>query len=152
MAEKLLLRVSKGCLTPADEHTQAVMRERGYHSGDVLSAELRKPRNPKFHRLAHAIGAMIADNIEAFYNMDAHTVLKRLQIEANVGCDELALNFPGIGPCTYRIPRSLAFESMDESEFQGVIKRLCEHVSKVYWPTLDAQQIQDMAQVMVSAA
>ncbi len=64
--------------------------------------------------MAHALGSLIAENIEAFPGQDAHGVLKRLQIEGNIGCDEIAVIFPGIGPCSYRIPQSLAFESMDE--------------------------------------
>ena len=150
--ERLLLRVSKGCLTPADEHTQAVMRERGYHIGDVLSAELRKPRNPEFHRLAHVFGQMLADNLDDFNGLSAHTVLKRIQLEAGIACDELWLNMPSIGPVAYRIPKSISFAQMDEAEFLETYRQMCEYISRRYWKDLDAQQIQDMAQVMVSAA
>ncbi|MDE2468113.1 MAG: hypothetical protein KGL35_05075, partial [Bradyrhizobium sp.] len=69
-----------------------------HKAGELVFAEFTKPRNPRFHRLAHSLGALIADNIEAFAGVDSHAVLKRLQIEANVGCDEIALNFPGVGP------------------------------------------------------
>lgn len=120
--------------------------------GEMVFAEFTKPRNPGFHRLAHSLGALIADNIEAFTGLDPHAVLKRLQIEGNVGCDEIALNFPGVGPCSYRVPRSMAYESMDESEFHGVIADMCEYVSRKYWTGLSAAQIEAMADAWVDAA
>lgn len=151
-AERILMRIAKGGLVPADVGSQLQLRARNYKMGDYVTAELRKPRNPGFHRLAHAFGMLVADNIEAFEGMDAHGCLKRLQIEANAGCDEIALNFPGVGPCTYRVPRSLSFESMDEAEFKQVFKAMCEHVSKTYWRDLSADQIADMASCMPEAA
>jgi hypothetical protein len=84
--------------------------------------------------------------------MDWHAVLKRLQIEANVGCDEVALNFPGVGPCSYRVPRSLSYESMDETEFHEVIAAMCKYVEKTYWTTCDPGEVERMASVWVEAA
>ena len=54
--ERILLRVERGALVPADAHSQQRLRERGYRVGDVLAAELAKPRSPGFWRLAHRIG------------------------------------------------------------------------------------------------
>ena len=118
---RVMLRVVKGALQPADSFAAQELRRRGYRIGDIVAGEIKKPRNPGFHRLAHALGSVVADNIEAFSGMDAHAVLKRLQIEANIGCDEIALNFPGIGPCTYRVPQSLSYESLDEGQFREVL-------------------------------
>lgn len=148
---KTLFRVGKGALVPHDAYTVAQLRAKGYHIGDVLAAQLSKARNPRFHRLAHALGELIAANLEPFAGIDAHDVLKRLQIEGNVGCDEVALNFPGVGPCTYRVPRSLSFESMDEGEFKAVIATMCSYVSKTYWPSLSPEKIEAMADAWVAA-
>lgn len=150
--DAILLRVEKGALVPMDEFTRRLLRSKGYAVGDVLAAELRKPRNPGFHRLAHQFGALVAENIEAFAGLSSHSVLKRLQIEGNVGCDEIALNFPGVGPCTYRVPRSLSFASMDDGEFKQVIRAMCAHVSRTYWPACTPEQIESMASAFVDAA
>lgn len=150
--ERVLLTVAKGALVPADAWSARRLRERGYNIGDSVLAELTKPRNPGFHRLAHQFGVMCVENIEAFEGMDSHAVLKRLQIEANVGCDEIALQFPGVGPCTYRVPRSLSYETMDQGEFSEAIRGMCRHVAKTYWRGLSAEQIERMAGVMVSEA
>lgn len=150
--DEVLLQVQPGALVPLDDFARHQLRTKGYRSGDVLVAQLKKPRNPRFHRLAHQFAALLVENVEAFAGMDPHGVLKRLQIEANVGCDEIALNFPGVGPCTYRVPRSLSFGSMDDGEFRQVIAAMCAHVARTYWPSLSPDRIEAMASVWVEAA
>jgi hypothetical protein len=145
------LRVIRGGYAPADATAAGALRQK-HRVGDLVFAEFTKPRSPGFHRLAHQLGAMLAANLDAFTGKDAHDVLKRLQIEANVGCDSIALNFPGIGPCEYRIPQSLSYESMDEDTFRGVIAGMCRHVSAKYWSSCSAEQIEQMASVWVEAA
>ena len=146
---KTLWRVGKGVLTPLNASTVELLRNRKYNIGDVLAAELSKPRNPGFHRLAHALGELIAHNIEAFNGINGHAVLKRLQIEGNIGCDEIALNFPGVGPCSYRIPLSLSYESMDQGDFYEVIAAMCAYVASRYWTGISPESIQQMAEVWV---
>jgi hypothetical protein len=150
--ERFAMRVQKGALVPADQLTIARLRKRAYHTGDLVFVEMKKPRNPGFHRLAHQLGVLCTENLDAFAGMESHDVLKRLQIEANVGCDEIAINFPGIGPCAYRVPRSLSYESMDDGEFKEVMAGLCRHIAATYWRGLDAARIEAMAGCMVEAA
>ena len=148
--EKVMLRVIKGGLAPADAYTQGQLRERGYKVGDIVAAEITKPRNQGFHRLAHKIGALCAANIEDFGGMSAHAVLKRLQIEARIGCDEIGIKVPGYGYMIQFIPRSLSFESMSEEEFQGVVKGFCRHIAGQYWPGMQPESIEHMAEAMVN--
>lgn len=147
--ERFPLRVIKGGFAPADNGAAARLRDRGYRVGDLVFAEFKKPRNPRFHSLAHALGTLVAENIDAFAGMNPHKVLKRLQMEANVGCDEIAYNIPGCGMVSQRIPQSLSFESMDDGEFKEVMRGLCRHIAEVYWPDLDEDEIAKMADVMV---
>ena len=74
--ERIALRIDKGCLRPADGLSQERLRERGYRVGDVVFAELKKPRNPGFHRLAHALGQMVAENIDDFEGMSSQPSIK----------------------------------------------------------------------------
>lgn len=150
--EKLLLRVAKGGFIPADGYTHMRLRERGYKMDDVVLADLVKPRNPGFHRLAHRLGQLAADNIDEFEGLDGHAVLKRIQIEAGIACDEIPLKLPVIGLITYRVPRSLSFTSMDEVEFKATIRAMSEYIAKTYWPNLSPEQIEEMAEAMPEAA
>lgn len=150
--ERFPLRIVKGAFLPADQTTLKRLRDKKFSTGDIVFVEFRKPRNPKFHRLAHALGRLICENIAAFEDLDPHKVLKRLQIEARVGCEEMAIYVPGVGMCLHLTPKSLSFESMDEGEFHEVMQGFCRHISKVYWPSLSAEQIESMAACMVEAA
>lgn len=150
--ERLLLTVAKGALVPGDGYTAKRLRERGYKVGDILLADLRKPRNPGFHRLAHRLGQLAADSIEEFDGLDGHQVLKRIQIEAGIACDEVPLKLPVIGNITYRVPRSLSFSNMDEAEFKETVRQMSEYIARAYWPSLTGEQIEAMAEAMPEAA
>lgn len=146
-----MFKVGKGALVPADDYTLSKLRTRNYRVNDVVLAEITKPRNPRFNRLFHKLGQLVSVNIEEFTGLDAHACIKRLQIEANAGCDEVIANIKGIGKCLCRIPRSLSFETMDEIEYQEVAKKICYHIHDVYWPTRTPEQIERMAMEYVEA-
>ena len=147
---RIALRVERGALVPADDHARKVLRDRDYSIGDVVFAEIRKPRNPNYHRLAHALGQLLVENLDEFAELDAHSVLKRVQLEADIACDQMAINFPGLGPCTYRIPRSLSFESLDQTQFEAVYSAMCRHIAERYWPSLTPEKVAEMAGLMAS--
>jgi hypothetical protein len=67
------------------------LRARSYKNGDVVAVNITKLRSPAFNRLAHKIGQLVAASIDDFQGMDAHQVLKRLQLEADAACEDVAL-------------------------------------------------------------
>lgn len=150
--ERILFRVSKGSLVPGDDLALARLRARGYKVGDWVTAEIRKPRNPKFHRKAHALGRLLAENIDAFTGMNPHAVLKRLQLESGVGCESVAIYVPGVGMCEHRQALSLSFENMDEGEFEETYTGLCQHIVARYWPGLGQAAIEEMSSLVGEAA
>jgi hypothetical protein len=147
--ERVYLRVIKGGLEPADSYAATQLRNKKYRVGDVLGASLTKLRNTKFNRLVHKIGQLCAANIDAFNGMDAHKVIKRLQLEGNIACEELAIVMPGVGMVTVKIPQSISFEAMDEAEFNEVAKALCRHIADRYWPGMDPERIEQLATAFV---
>jgi hypothetical protein len=146
--EKFALRVVKGGFQPADRTTESRLRDKGYRVNDIVFVQLTKPRNPKFHRLAHQFAMMLADNIEDFTGLDPHSILKRIQYEANIGCEEMGAKVPGVGFVMIRIPKSLSFESMDEGEFSEVYRNMCRYIAETYWHGMTEEQIAEMAEVM----
>lgn len=150
--ERLMFRVERGALVPADTYTQSRLREKGYRVGDLLAAELTKPRSPGFWRLAHRIGTLCVRNIDEFAGMDAHQALKKLQFDGNIECDESETTIPGVGVMIHRKPRSLSFESLDEGEFRVVARAMCRHIAERYWPHLDEDAIAEMADSFVDDA
>jgi hypothetical protein len=153
--ERLLLEVAKGALVPGDVYTASRLRARGYRVGDVLLADLRKPRSPGFHRLAHRLGELVAENVEEFAGLNAHQALKRLQVEGNIECDELPVFLSLLGQkikVNQRIPRSLSFASMDEGRFRETVQAFCRFIAAEYWPSLTPEAIEAMVDVMPESA
>ena len=144
--ERILLRVERGALVPADAHSQQRLREKGYKVGDILAAELIKPRHPGFWRLAHRIGTLCVQNIDAFNGLTAHQAIKKLQFDAGLWCDTTETEIPNLGVLTSRQPRSLSFENMEQGEFFEFVTAACQHIAETYWPNLDAEQVQAMAE------
>jgi hypothetical protein len=147
--KRVMLRVIKGGLVPADPWAASQLREKGFKVGDILGADLSKLRNPKFNRLVHRIGQLCVANIDEFKYSDAHDVLKRLQLEANIACEEIAIRLPGYGMAFHRIPKSLSFDSMDEGEYHETARAFCRYIAAKYWPGMDPEAIEEMADSFV---
>lgn len=91
-----------GALVPAHPIDQRLLKERKFHVNREVRAELKQPRNAAFHRLAHAVGHLLVDNVEAFRDLDAHAALKRVQTESGVCCEPFEID---LGRCWARSPR-----------------------------------------------
>lgn len=150
--KKIYFRVAKGALVPADPYAASVFRERGYKLNDLLAADLIKPRNPKFNRLVHQLGQLTVANIDAFSGLDAHTAIKRLQIEGKVSCDEIGVLVQGYGMVIQLIPRSLGYDSMDEGEFLQAARGISRTIAERYWPDVTPEAIEHMATCMIQEA
>lgn len=149
---KIMLEFVKGGIVPADGISVGMIRERGYRVGDIVAADLVKPRNPSNHRKAHRLGQLLVENLDAFAHLDCHTALKRIQVEGDIGCDYMALLMPGVGPVNYRVPRSLSYASLDEAEFLRIYDAMCAYIARTYWSEMEPDQIAEMAELMVQAA
>lgn len=131
---------------PADNYAQTQLRNKKYKIGDLVKVHIHKLRNQKFNRLVHRIGQLVAANIEAFSGLDAHTCIKRLQIEGRIACDEIGIMVQGYGIVIQFIPRSMSFDSMDEDEYHDCAKRICRLIADRYWQGLEPDQIEAMSE------
>lgn len=164
-----------GALVPRFMTDRRMMRERGYRVGDDLRAALSKPRILGQHRKAHLLGALVVAQVDGFEGMDSHAALKRLQRESGICCEAQEIDaspviaailaaaesllgaaaarmlgavLPEIRTITVSVPQSLAFDRMDESEFQSLYSGLCRHVADKYWQGLSPEKIDEMAELM----
>lgn len=124
-----------GALVPANGIDARLLRERKFSTGREVRAELKQPRNPAFHRLAHAIGHLLVDNVEEFRDLDGHGALKAVQTRSGVCCEPLEIDLGTLGKVTAQIARSLAFDEMSEDQFRlffdGVTAYIGEHYTSV---------------------
>lgn|SRR3990167_1596930 len=103
----------------------------------VYSAEMRKPRNPKFHNLVFALAKCALDNMpesRAYWrHYTPYDFIKALQLE--IGATEKMIKLNGE---VVQVPLSIAFESMDENEFEKTIAEpMFEVCAKVLNCTVD---------------
>jgi len=92
---------------------------------------------------------LCTENIEAFAGIDAHSVLKRLQLESGLECSEQVAELPDGTQYLIRQPRSMAFDKMDEETFQDFMRNICEHISGRYLNGMDADAVEKMLEMMV---
>jgi hypothetical protein len=136
-----------GALVPRYACDRRAMRERGYHVGLELRAELKAARNPGFHRLAHAIGSLVVDQIPEFEGLDAHEAVKRLQRETGVCCESMEIDLGPLGKVPVSVPRSIAFDEMSEDEFQQLVRAIFALIARRYWPQLDAAGVEELVRM-----
>ncbi|ATH82851.1 hypothetical protein CO724_17370 [Ectopseudomonas mendocina] len=137
-----------GAFVPESFTDRFLVRERAYKVGDRVRADLRQPRNSKFHRLVHALGRVVAEQIDKFQGMDAHTAIKRLQLDAGVCCTYEAFDIPDLGRVMRLIPESIAFDYMTEERFKEFWRGICQHLIANYWPDLTEEAIENMTGLM----
>lgn len=139
-----------GVLVPLTKWDQCAMRDRKLGVGSEVRAVLTKPRNVAFHRLAHALGRMVAEQIEGFEGMDAHDALKRLQMECGAFCDEVTMHIDlgelGKHAVPVKQPRSIAFDELDESEFSQLVETIYRHIAATYWKGMTTEAVAEMVE------
>lgn len=124
-------------LTPADGRAYARFKKKLglLRPGDTISFEHRFPRSPKFHRLHFAMLGLLFDNQEQFANPED----LRKWVEVGAGHCQFV---PGPGGRLVALPLSIAYDSLDDSEFyEHHIKVLAflrsTAATRFLWPQMD---------------
>ena len=121
-----------GALRPANEIDARLLKERRFHVGREVRAELKAPREAWKHRLIHKIGQLMVDNVEGWEQLGSHDAVKRLQRESGVCCDEIEIDIPGMGKLIAMQAKSLAFDEMEHDEFERLFSGITEHIGQRY--------------------
>lgn len=114
---------------------------------DVYAVKVWRPRSPEHWRRAHRFAGVLLENIEAFSGLNEHRVLKRLQWETGVHCEEIGA-LVGDQQVVVKIPKSLSFDDMDEDEFIEFYKAISRHVADKYWHDCSADQVSEIIRLM----
>lgn len=170
---KVLLTIGEGNFEVADEQARAQCRQARLSRGETVEADITRVRNPRQHRAAHRFGQLCCENIPQFAHLDAHSTLKRIQGESGVGCETVTVTadqlLEALGRRLHQAfgaegdqlmdtlapmleglvveankPKSLSFQSMDDTEFRQVFSQLATYLSHTYWRELSPERIADM--------
>lgn len=161
-------------MVPCHATDQRLLRERNYRIGDQLRCEITKPRILGQHRKAHILGQMCIEHLDGFAGLGSHDAIKRLQRESGVCCELEAINAGPVveailsaaqkllgGPATamlravlpeiktidVTVPRSLAFDRMEQGEFEQFYRGICAHLAATYWPDCTSEKVEEMAEL-----
>ena len=142
-----------GCLVPAGPTDREVLRRKRLKVGARIRTTVSRERSYSQHKYAHKLGQFVEANVEGFEGQDPHEILKRLQVEAGAYCDHEQLQIPGYGGCLVRkVPRSLAFDEMEEGEFMQFVRLICNHIAATYLPGMSEAQVAEAIELMPEAA
>lgn len=144
--EPICLRVTAaGVLEPASAYYAAQLRARRLRVGDLVHAELTKPRNPKHHRLVFALLQRVLEN------QDGLQTIEQLLTIVKIKLGRVDTVVDAASGRAYYVPQSIAFASMDQGEFNVFWKDLCRMVARDYFPHLDPDQVAELAEMMDDA-
>ena len=120
-------------LSPIDESGEAVIRKLGL--GEIVSIEMKRPRNVKFHAKFFAMLNIIFQNQDHYKSLDDLLEICKLAIGH---CHTVETKFGLV-----KIPDSISFAQMDESEFADFYDRACKWVIEEVIPGLDRQGLDE---------
>ena len=143
MKPPLYFRRTLTGLSPADESSAAVLRK--VPVGDVVTCEIKRPRNGREHRLYWVMCTAVAINHEQLHDAESvHQVLKML-------CgltDKIALKSTGE---IVQIPRSISFGKMSADKWDAYFERARQAVCEHLLPGIAMRELQDEILRMAAA-
>jgi hypothetical protein len=131
MSKIFITKTSNGLL-PADEVSEKVYLK--WKNGASYSLEYNKARNPKFHRMVFAVAQKVCDNApeDSYWNgKDAYHLIKA--VELKIGFVDELVDFDGE---VHMIPKSIAFENMEEADFKKLFDALLEEGARILGCTI----------------
>jgi len=120
-------------------HTLAPVDDDGLNAllkipqGELVTVELTRPRNPRWHNMYWHLCGLLLDNSEGQYGTTKEAVSSFLKIAVgHVGVDGE--------------PRSISFESMEQGEFESFYSRVSDVVAGLLSTTPDEvrEQIENL--------
>jgi hypothetical protein len=141
--EPLYLRVTpQGTFEPASQLYRQMLRAKKYRVGDLVRAELSKPRYPKHHRLVFATLRKVVDNLDT--PMTEYQLLSILKIK--MGRVETFID--SASGKVYYIPESIAFDAMEQGAFSEFHRDLCRIITRDYLPGMSEAQVAELANML----
>ena len=114
---KLLMRHEGTYLLPSSE--DSVEEYDKLRPGQEYSVEIKKARNPQFHRKGFKLLH------ELFVNQEKYTVFEDFLVEVKLVTGHYKEHITNKGKVIY-VPQSLSFENMDDLEFERFYNKLLD--------------------------
>ncbi len=118
---------------------------RGLTVGEIITVEMKRPRNPNHHRLYWALVTLVWQNQERYPTPeDLHAALKiSAGLRTQVTLPDGTIGF---------IPGSIAFHKMDQTQFSAFYNRICDLIAKYFLPGVTSEELKAEVQQMTGIA
>jgi hypothetical protein len=134
-----------GGFRPIDEPGEEVVRK--IKRGEVVSIEIKRPRNVAFHRKYWALVTIVHANLDHDRYPSAEDFHAALKI-----CAGLRTRIVLPDGTEGFIPGSIAFHKMSEDDFSAFFDRVCRLVSKHFLPGVDEDALRAEVEELIGAA
>lgn len=138
---KVFLKKKLGSFIPADEDAQEAIKK--IKNGEVVRVELRRPRSHAQHNLAMAVLKLAFDNQEKYERFED------LMVEVKLKCGHYKEHLTTKGKIIY-VPKSIAFESMKQDDFNVFFERMVDVILKHFLPGVDEDDFRAEVLAMVA--
>lgn len=128
-----------GHLVPADRESKEALQK--IEAGEYLTADIKRPRNERYHRLFFALLTMVHDNLTD-EQQDKWPTVERLLIEIKLqtGYFDMAESVTGK---MYPITKSISFAAMDDGEFDQFFGKAISVVCRYILPGVTDAQLRE---------
>lgn len=144
MATFLAKKVLNG-LTPCEKRGEDALER--IANGDIVSVEIKRPRNVQHHRLYWALVGLVHDNLDHARYPTPEDVSDHIKIAAGL---RKRIELPS-GEVGY-IPGSIAFHKMDQTEFNEFYDRVCDLIALHFLPGVNTDDLRREVSLMIGAA
>lgn len=137
----ILLARHLSSLRPVDEAGETLLQ--GLRQGEIVRAEIRRPRNVQHHRWLWALATIVAQNSTVWRNSeDVVTALKFATGHVTT------FRIPGTDK-VYEIPRSISFAKMDQDAFKQFSDRCIGVITERWLPGVSSEALrQEVLEMM----
>jgi len=123
-----------GSLRPVDQAGEDALRKMG--SGEIVSVEVKRPRNVKHHRMYWALLTLVHDNMDGDRYPTVEDLHAAIKIAAGLRTRIVLPN----GEVGF-IPGSTAFHKMDQTAFDAFYDRVCDLIAKHFLPGVTSEEL-----------
>jgi len=131
-----------GAFRPVDEAGSEALRR--IPNGAIVSVELKRPRNIRFHRMYFALVTLVWEQLDEQRYPTAEELHSAIKIAAGL---RTRIELPD-GTVGF-IPGSIAFHKMTAAEFDAFYDRVCNLVAKHFLPGVTNAELKREVEAMI---
>ena len=129
-------------LRPVDEAGEVALQK--IRQGEVISIEIKRPRNVRHHRMFWALMTIVHENMDGDRYPTVEDLVAAIKIAAGL---RTRIDLP-TGETGF-IPGSIAFHKMDQTAFSEFYNRVCDLIAKHFLPGVTADELRNEVEIMI---